>query len=637
MRSTLTERKPSFTGANTMADALFRHHNARHSTAAEIARTFVPPTFFDDLLEAKHVVLVGPRGSGKTTLLKMLTTPAIEAWNHPLAEKARQKTSYTSVYVPSDITWREQFIALEKQLGDAELATTLARCAFTSHLHRAFVSAVMTRLETYIDPNHRTAPFRRLPFARAQEESLTRSLAKTWNFSRPAPTLPILREMLSERIEEIYVIANQEKLLGTDGRAQRLASNRWLHVNYLHSIPTLIEVTNNALNEPLGRWGFLFDELEIAPEWLQRELYASLRSIEQRAILKLAMAPYMPFGTIVPDAKPIGVQDYTPIPLLGQNVRNTVNFCRAIWDQLIQDRNLDPVAPEDVLGWSRWSDDPEESDRKYIEGSKFAEQVEELRAKDPSFDRYIDRYQAQPARWAGMNERKRAQILRKAQPIIYLRNYYLKSGGAKMPPRKSRKAHGLFGGYPTVFTLTDGNPRLIKAVLSALIDDWMRTRRRVDFSIQGRILKQAAEIFKSTLSNAVGPQPRIRRFGTGVVPLLECISAFLAEGVYGSGFNPDPRLTFIVDDRTPFEVANAIGVALNLGGVVLVGSESDELFGDVLGKRFRLCYLIGLLEELPTRLGPEVNLSKVLEGNFRTLDVPVPQNLQLGLDAYDEK
>ena len=521
-----------------MVDALFRHHNARHSTAAEVARTFVPPMFFNDLLEPKHVVLVGPRGSGKTTLLKMLTTPAIEAWNHPLAARAREQTTYTSVYVPSDITWREQFIAMEQQLGENELATTLARSAFTSHLHRAFVSAVMTRLETYVDPQEHGAPFRRLPFTRAAEESLTRSLARTWNFARPAPTLPILREMLSERIEEIYFIAKQERLLGSAGRPQRLAANRWLHVHYLHSIPTLIEIANNALSEPQGRWGFLFDELEIAPEWLQRELYASLRSVDQRVIFKLAMAPYMPFGTIVPDAKPIGVQDYTPIPLLGQNVRNTVNFCRAIWDQLVKDRGLQPVAPEEVLGWSRWSDDPDESDSKYIEGSKFAEQVQELRAKDNSFNRYIGRYQAQPSAWADMTDKRRAQVLRKAQPIIYLRNYYLKSGSAKMPPRKSRKAHGLFGGYPTVFTLTDGNPRLIKAVLSSLIDDWVQTRRRVDFATQGRILKHAAEIFKSTLSNAVGPQPHIRRFGTGVVALLECISEHFCRRRVRAGLQP---------------------------------------------------------------------------------------------------
>ena len=108
----------------------------------------------------------------------MLTTPAIEAWHHPIAAMAREKTTYTSVYVPSDITWREQFLAIAQQLGDGELATTLARSAFTSHLHRAFVSAVMTRLETYIDPKHEGEPFRRVPFTRAAEESLTRSLAK---------------------------------------------------------------------------------------------------------------------------------------------------------------------------------------------------------------------------------------------------------------------------------------------------------------------------------------------------------------------------------------------------------------------------------------------------------------------------
>ena len=105
--------------------------------------------------------------------------------------------------------------------------------------------------------------------------------------------------------------------------------------------------------------------------------------------------------------------------------------------------------------------------------------------------------------------------------------------------------------------------------------------------------------------------------------------------MYGPGFNPDPRLTFIVDDQTPQEVAKAIGVALNLGGVVLVGSNSDELFGDVVGKRFRLCYLIGLLEELPTRLGPEAKLSRVIDENARNSGGS--KNLQLPLEAVDEE
>jgi len=593
-----------------MLDALFRQYNARHSTAKEVARTFVPPDFFHELCAPKNVIIIGPRGSGKTTLLKMLTTPALENWQHDQSPQVRHSITYTSVYVPSDITWREQFIAVESKLNDPDTATRLARAAFTCHLQRAFVTAVMNRLERYSEQSTDAPPFRRVSFSRQQEDALSQKLSARWLLEESAPTLPVLRELLSSRIEQVYNIAENERILGPTSRANRLLSYQWLNIHYLHSVPTLIEIANNALSELDGKWAFLFDELEIAPPWLQQELYASLRSIDQRVMMKLAIAPYMPFGPLVPEAKPLPLQDYTTINLLGHSRKTVLDFCNAIWEQLVQERQIPPCLPKQVLGASRFGGDDDELP-KYSDGSDFSRQVNQLKAKDRSFSRYVEHYEAQPSNWGRMAEARRAQVLRKAYPIIYLRNYYLRWADRKKALRKNRKAHVLFAGYPAVFTLTEGNPRLIKGVLSSLLDEW-RGREAVDAATQARILRNVAEIFKSTLSNAVAPQPRIKKWGTGVVPLLNCIASYLASRVYGPKFDPDPVSTFEVDRSTLDDVAKAIGVAANLGGVIQVADQAVESFGDVYGKRYRLCYLLGLLEVLPVRVGRKIDLSEIV-------------------------
>ena len=42
------------------------------------------------------------------------------------------------------------------------------------------------------------------------------------------------------------------------------------------------------------RWALCFDELEIAPQWLQTELFAALRSFDQKFLLKLTWSPVLP-------------------------------------------------------------------------------------------------------------------------------------------------------------------------------------------------------------------------------------------------------------------------------------------------------------------------------------------------------
>ena len=58
--------------------SIFESFNARALEPADVARTFIPPDHYSDVLKRAHTLVVGPRGSGKTTILKMLQAPALE-------------------------------------------------------------------------------------------------------------------------------------------------------------------------------------------------------------------------------------------------------------------------------------------------------------------------------------------------------------------------------------------------------------------------------------------------------------------------------------------------------------------------------------------------------------------------------
>jgi ABC-type uncharacterized transport system fused permease/ATPase subunit len=98
-------------------------YNARSIPAADVARTFIPPSpHFGRLLSRNHTLLLGPRGSGKTTLLKMLTARALESWKHAQAYVLAPQVTFNAAFVPAECcmgkaarrSWLTQLHALEE-------------------------------------------------------------------------------------------------------------------------------------------------------------------------------------------------------------------------------------------------------------------------------------------------------------------------------------------------------------------------------------------------------------------------------------------------------------------------------------------------------------------------------------------
>ena len=121
---------------------LFESFNARNLAQDQVARTFVPPDFFQNLIGPHHTLVVGPRGSGKTTLLKMMQYEALDAWDAPEAVAVRALISYHTVYIATDISLGPSNRVPRREDLQAGDRTLLATASFTTQILRRLVDVM---------------------------------------------------------------------------------------------------------------------------------------------------------------------------------------------------------------------------------------------------------------------------------------------------------------------------------------------------------------------------------------------------------------------------------------------------------------------------------------------------------------
>src|SRR5205823_3020351 len=182
--------------------------------------------------------------------------------------------------IPTDISWGEQLQLLGSESLDDSTRRLLSVATFTTHILRCLVRAIIRRK----DSSSKTGvkPFRRIVLSTEAECKLVRELAPSWHVSNVVPSLLALRQALSARFSKLYAIASQEVTLGEGGRQERLASIGFLHLHFLRNAGLAIELLEDCLCEATGKWALMFDELELAPPWIQAELQQSLRSTDDR-------------------------------------------------------------------------------------------------------------------------------------------------------------------------------------------------------------------------------------------------------------------------------------------------------------------------------------------------------------------
>jgi hypothetical protein len=625
-----------------LSPSVFESFNARNLDPHQVARRFIPPRHFDELILRQHSLVIGPRGSGKTTLLKMLQLPALAAWTHTEADRYRAALDFTGVFVAADVSWGAQL----SNLGDAKLDAgdrdALGYSAFTTHM---LIALVRTMTQVNDDALLAVDSLRRfhVEVARDTQSAIVNDIAKNWELSLDLPTFNAALAALRGRLAGIAKLANQLHGRTKSERDALLARHSYVYIDAFESVSFGVEQFNAHVNQPYRKWALLFDELEIAPPRVRQALFAALRSTNQNILFKLSISPYHQDAEIL--NQPTGAmpaQDFHTIELWYARKEHGYEFSRQLLRSMAAELDCAEATPEEVFGraivdWSE-SEGPAQG-AGYGPGSPVAKRYKLLAEHDASFKLYLENNGVDLDQMHTMTETRRAGLVRKITSIVAVRETYrsqphLIGKGERIA--RSRKNPILYSGSDALFAIVEGNPRWLIGLMGPLLRQYSESKKQVDRGLQTRAVATAANRFRALLRTI--PFLPGSEFGSagkkmasrGLLSLLDAVGEQFHRHVVVDAFKAEPVLSFVVDSNTSDNLLEALGRALNAGAIILVPDNSAEpITSAIKGKRFRLSYMLAAHYRLPLILGKEQSLAKVLRSPVGE-GTPLFEGLEMG-------
>lgn len=600
---------------NSSGPSIFDSFNARFLSPRQVASTFVPSAYFDNLTKTVHTLIVGPRGSGKTTLLKMLQGEALEAWKHEKAEYYRANVVFTGVFVPTDRNWSKQIESLSEEYFTQNQKSLLAKAAFTTHVLHKLITAIIFR--THSPEDSFLTPHRRVTLDIGMESVLVKELSSAWYLKPRISSLLSLKHALLAKMAELPALVSAMKHISKNEREDRLASEKNLHLDFLKSAIFAIEIFQDFIGEIEGRWAFLFDELELAPQNIVQELLDSLRSIDDRILFKLSLAPFSPEIDVTKDVlSGTSGNDFELIPLWYANKDDGHPFCLELFKSMLKERNLPEVDPNDIFGRSIF-EAPRESRKKVASiYSEYKTLFNRMISKDKSFLHYIQTKSINVNSIENMDDLQRARDLRKIISILKVRDEFrtfkVWQGETKVMKRSRKALSKIYAGATTLFEIVEGNPRWLIGILSPLMDEYKRTNKMIPADKQMAEVTKAIHRFRALLKTI--PCPDSTTQPVGIDKIIDLIGDHFNKCVVFEKFNPEPDGSFTVDENISQEFLYSLGKALNAGAIVYVpGTSSELVIKSLINHRFRISYLLAPYYQIPILLMRSVPLNSILK------------------------
>lgn len=582
--------------------SIHEEFNARNLTPEQVAATFVAPPDFGDLWQSSDVVLMGPRGSGKTTLLKMLTLPALMAWENDHAKYILENIEYYAVYIPTGVHWNEE---LHNLLLGTEKPRLIRKCLVEAAVTTNILNSMCNCFEGLSE----------LKYGRNKkmEATLCGTLIKEWRLdsSETVPSLKTIQLALKSRINSIFEIAKSQIT-----KIENLTSG--LNLDYNSAIIVACQAFDNIYDNK-HKWALCFDDLERAPDWLKRRLFTALRTPPEGLIFKLSIGP-LPSLEIskVTQGKP--KHDFTPIRLWAHKNRDPYAFCKQLVESIIKRELGSKVNAEHLFGTS-----PTARKDRYSEGSRIWNTMVQLAEKDRSFRELLTKNNLSPTNPTTNDSKIRDKLLRKAKPIAYLRNAYLKSGPLGKLVKRSRKRDTIFYGKEVLFEISDGNPRWLKAItkelLTAVKKDSMGHPKRIPKEKQIAILEKISSEFEAYIKALPHGYTKLRTVNYSIHDFIEEVGNYFSSGLLSKKFPLDPAGSFKVDSKIASDLSDIIGIAIDQGAIILLDPIKDAFDSNLIGRRFRIAYLLYPIYKIPLRLYRAVSLSKCLAKSVRAAEM----------------
>jgi hypothetical protein len=605
----------------TAARVFFSAFNARHLDAEQIASYFVPNSNFRQLATLQHALVVGPRGSGKTHLLKMLQPKALACWSHPDAEQTRASLGFIGVFVPADEAWKQQISCVAEEI-DQSLAIRFTDVIFVTHFQRALLDAF---LQLTHDRPQQDNGFLKFELSREREGDLCRSLAHSWNLSPLIYSLLGIKQSLVDRMARLQEVARNSP--------DQLA--HLLSVSQSALVPCAsqgIEAFNAVSDQYQARWGLLFDELEIAPDSVQRMLFSCLRSTDQRIVFKLAISPSAPAADVFrSELGPSAGNDFEEISLYA-DPKDAQGFCEALWSRLasVADRTISSTRPMAVLGHSVFHAPDLRS--TYRRTGAWQRAFTELANKDLSFREVLARKGVNPNALDKAPADLMDAVVRKAAPYVGFRNLLIERGpsrrGEKSTFRKGKKSTAkIYSGWEAICLISEANPRWFTGIARQLLIERSRGTSGRDITVerQFKVIHGASQKFQdyiTTIPSKVAAPDSIGKGGLRYI--VDELTNSFRRSVLEDFFTLDPVMSFEVPEGCDEAMRDAIADGLYSGAFIPVGGlEGRSVFSQVEGVRLRLTHLLAPLGRLPLLSGKSRSLTTLVEKNLRILESKV--------------
>lgn len=564
----------------TIVDSsIFDSFNAKNLKPKQVAESFVPPSVFGDVLKRRHTLLLGPRGSGKTTLLKMLDTQTVGYWNDDLRATYPSNPDFIGVFIPADRAWHDQIELFSQDAENTHFERHFRTSLFTLHVLQYLTTAFGFITE-------------KKPLSATEEANLVNNLSVLWQLQPLTHSLASLKTAVLLKKSELMTLGLKRSYISSS-----IKPELDYILNFHDAISNAIEIFDNTTQKSSGdkKWALLFDELELAPKGLLNFLINLTRDCNEKLILKLSLAPYT-----TEFSEETGVhasqdgQDFDVLNLWYAKKDIEKNkFCESLLEKMLERHSITDISSVDMLGSTDMSDVEKEN------------MLEEILNIDNALAKYLDNRNIKDTKGD-----ERAAKYRKPFPIIRARHEFLTKENMQ---HRSRKAiPHMYAGKESMFNMVEANPRWFIGIFNPLVNEFANTRKKLDKRKQLELISKAQDKFVSLLKN-LPISSQSQTTAKGIDELLEHIGNYLSKGVMSSEFNPEPPLSFVVDNALPEPVLSGIGSAINAGALILVDTPRNTVTTDNLyGMRLRISYLLASKYKLPLILGKSISLSKIL-------------------------
>lgn len=617
-----------------MDDKYSRAFNARYMSFEEVARSFIVSDHFISIISCEHTILTGSRGCGKTTLLKMLHPKALNEWNNSEANRTKSEIPFIGIYIPADRQWKSQLDSFERKFDkNKDFVESIFRGVVNSNI----LIAICSTFSALIDINNIDESF---------EIDLSLKLIENWKIPTPiAPNLDDitikLRKMVGD-FNSIFHLKNEGQEL------PEICNKDFIDLVSLgiDCFESLVRKRKLVSIKYRNKWALCFDELEIAPKYLQNELVnLNLRSrSDQRIIFKLTSTPGLAELSEKKDViRPSEKDDFSILKLWIYNSRSQRQwreFCNKYMTKSFEKRYNCKINLKSLFGEHNYIDglksvesfdfskNKSKKQSEFDEGGTMWNVMYLLQKYDDSFKEYLIRKNIDPDNPIPKNSSQTDAIHRKIKPIVLYRYYFTEKSvrANKNIKLRSRNINAFNHGIDYIFDIADGNPRAFANLVNEFIDMVIfnsdKSIKKIDIQIQSRII-EAFSINYSYLRIRNYPKNEIKNNDLLLYEIIDKIGEYFFKRLVLDDFNADPIIFFYVEKKDK-NLREFVDIALESGAILKIEEEINKKGVRNNIDVYRLSYSLYPKYKLPKVNYNPISLSSILNSQKTFIDYSQP-------------